>query len=611
MVKMKTWMTVLLAMLLCVVVGFSGCRDEYTEQSDTLNLKQDLQEGTLDVEKNFSFQWMRSISPDLNISYKGTPQVGTLLHSSSTDGLFTLTSSALLKTNNQGDKQWVTDYWKNHDITSFGFLDGLQYYNAQLTPEGNIVAIGIANTNDIPVKNAFQDQVDPAIRKGLFPIGDGYIVCRNPQGDLLWGTFIGGSEVDVLQSLLIHSSGIYVLVGTGSPNFPTTNFHDQDPSESLFIVMKFSFEGELLWSKPYFLNVFSDKKHYDTGWGCNASLNATGMAILCVLTDSKKGYQDTNPDMGIVQLDFEGNVLWDTSFGGSNTETFGNWKGLSPCYAPPIFFTNDQHIFIIGKTFSTDFPLKNAFQSEIFEGSKPLDEWWGTPVINPNGCTYITCFDITGEMLWSTYFSGPMLLLTDACLVQDKLYLAGITEEQALQVSASPTGEPFHGNADGILVQFDSQGHLLWNSYFGGEKDDTVNAIQVKDNMIYCTGITDSSSIHLLPYRACLVYLAFIDPENGNTQVGLQPPPSPWENRSVFLSDPYHQSFEDIPDDDLPLSFNIRFCDLLVCGDTAYTVGSISIYIKGFRSSLFQEYEMVTEECGAVFFLSKWKQCAE
>jgi hypothetical protein len=57
-----------------------------------------------------SFQWIRSISPDLDIIIRAQTGNATL-YSSEDSSLYALTKSSVLKTNELGDKEWSLGYW--------------------------------------------------------------------------------------------------------------------------------------------------------------------------------------------------------------------------------------------------------------------------------------------------------------------------------------------------------------------------------------------------------------------------------------------------------------------------------------------------------------------
>jgi hypothetical protein len=94
-------------------------------------------------------------------------------------------------------------------------------------------------------------------------------------------------------------------------------------------------------------------------------------------------------------------MLWETILEGSN-ETY---------YGPEIAIYNDL-IYVTGYTRSPDFPVKNAFQETL----------------NGQCDAFVSCFDLIGNLEWSTYLGGTVNTRAQSCMFyQDHLYIAGWT----------------------------------------------------------------------------------------------------------------------------------------------------------------------------------------
>lgn len=581
---------------------------------------------------DFSFHWIRSVSPDLNVGLKSQPARAQLFVENDSPFIYTLTNSALMKTKSNGNLEWLQGYWKNHDISSDGFLDGLEYRYLQFTPDGNIVTVGNANTNDLPAKN----KVNSAIRKGIYPADDGFIACYTPKGEVLWAYYFGGSEKEVLYNLFIDSSGIYVCGGTASSDFPITASDSKDPSKSTFILVKFSFNGELMWSKSYLQDIIIDNGKYNRCTVEDAHITTRGITLLCradheglpLIQGSSKATprtfsekNDTNIrnapsktsfdwetyDCYLIHLDFDGNIQWSTYLGGSDDEFFGNFLYGSPRHNTPMSVYDEERFYIIGETLSLNYPLKNALQDTINPGCKTLDEWWNDDeVANPNGCPFITCFSYTGELLWSTYFGGPALTLTDACVKQGQLYLAGTVKDAVLPEGSGNTAEFYYGHSDGILAQINADGNLVWSTYFGGENNDTIDAMKVVDETIYFTGVTESSKLQLKKTHSSSFYLASIDPHKNELSIGSCS--FQIEKMNIFMVNPNTGLSEEVDADSEYSILDVSFHDLMILqDDTIYTTGVINIWQNGLRTKLFKDYENIPEATYGIYFLSQWK----
>ena len=94
-------------------------------------------------------------------------------------------------------------------------LDGI--INFDVKENGEIIVVGITGSSDFPSTPGLYDPTHNGNQ-------DWFISCFNPDGSqLLWSTFIGGSDNDWIYDVEITQSGDIVLAGmTFSSNFPTT-----------------------------------------------------------------------------------------------------------------------------------------------------------------------------------------------------------------------------------------------------------------------------------------------------------------------------------------------------------------------------------------------------
>ncbi|KPK48956.1 MAG: hypothetical protein AMS22_14445 [Thiotrichales bacterium SG8_50] len=80
----------------------------------------------------------------------------------------------------------------------------------------NIIFAGITNSTDMPTMNPIYSEYNGGY--------DGFVAILNTQGNnLLWGSYIGGTGYEQLNSIIIDTNG-YPIVGgiTASENYPTT-----------------------------------------------------------------------------------------------------------------------------------------------------------------------------------------------------------------------------------------------------------------------------------------------------------------------------------------------------------------------------------------------------
>ncbi|MCK5847843.1 MAG: hypothetical protein KAH01_01430, partial [Caldisericia bacterium] len=456
-----------------------------------------------------SFQWIRSISPDLNSSVRSQPSHAKLSSSSDGSSLYALTNSAILKTNASGEEEWIQGYWNGHEITYDQFLDGIEFDFLRVTPEGNIVVAGCATSNELSKPDAWQPTILSTQPMGGYVAYDGFVACYSPKGTLLWSTYLGGSGHDGITYLSVRSDGIYVLGGSQSPDFyarlsPKKDIVEESLSYAERIrfyfqyIMKFSFTGEMEWAE---ITSFGLEEIQDTPTGF-LILQTTEKTTLPIVQNTAASYsqsynssEDTNKsetaDYYITSIDFKGNVIWSTYLGGVGDEFVGT-PLESPKHNVPKLLMGEKTFCVIGETTSLDYPLLNPLQDRVYTGEKPLSKVW-LHTGRPPGCPVITCFSFTGEMLWSTYFGGPPLELTDACMENGKVYISGKVNEPIIPIVSSTVFDNYHQDSDGLLAQIDSDGTLLWSTYFGGDNWDTIDTLTVENGTIYFSGSTRST----------------------------------------------------------------------------------------------------------------------
>jgi len=151
------------------------------------------------------------------------------------------------------------------------------------------------------------------------------------------------------------------------------------------------------------------------------------------------------------------------------------------------------NIIVVGRTTSTDFPLKDAYQDHI----------------NGYSDSTISKFHPNGSLIFSTYFGGSAQEVpTDVAVdSEDNIIVAGVTGSfdfplmNAIQSNFTGGTE---GNADCFITKFSEDGQsLLFSTYFGGTESDWCYTMNVdSDDRIAISGTTRSTNFPLLnPYQ--------------------------------------------------------------------------------------------------------------
>jgi hypothetical protein len=150
---------------------------------------------------------------------------------------------------------------------------------------------------------------------------------------------------------------------------------------------------------------------------------------------------------------------------------------------------SEGNIVVAGRTDSTDFPLKDAYQ-DTFGGTSD-----GT----------ISKYYPNGTLIFSTYFGGiGQEQITDLAIdSDDNIIVGGTTGSSNLPVvnalKSNSTGVN-EGSVDGFLAKFSDDGQtLLYCTYFGGSGNDYLYTLNIDPSgRIAVSGTTDSTDFPLL-----------------------------------------------------------------------------------------------------------------
>jgi len=147
-----------------------------------------------------------------------------------------------------------------------------------------------------------------------------------------------------------------------------------------------------------------------------------------------------------------------------------------------------SNFWIAGETQSLDFPVTDS----ALEKTKTA-----LSVI------YISKFSTTGELLYSTFYSGASSSGASSVAVDsdDNVIVTGGAADKKFPVSAGAFQSVNKGYDDAFIVKLDSEGKRLWATLCGGTGDDYAHhvAVDKQDNIIIVGG---TISINTFPVSA-------------------------------------------------------------------------------------------------------------
>ena len=161
---------------------------------------------------------------------------------------------------------------------------------------------------------------------------DIWLIKTNSQGDTLWTKTYDDNGDEIGADILLEEDGGYIILGS------TTSSGNED---SDILLIKTNSSGTKEWSHNY-------------GIGSND----IGQAILkssdggYLIQFLVEGYGSGNTAVGLLKIDYQGNVLWSKAFGGSiNTKSkmfskINNYEYISAC-SQIDYSTNSSNAWLI------------------------------------------------------------------------------------------------------------------------------------------------------------------------------------------------------------------------------------------------------------------------
>ncbi len=256
-----------------------------------------------------------------------------------------------------GDEVFVTKISSNGSSIIYStYLGGSNFdkaFGIAVDNSGNAYVTGNTQSGNFPLQTPFQS--------GISTSGGAFVTKLNSSGNSLgYSTHLGGNSFDYAWDIEVDSSGsAYVVCSSSSTDFPTKNSAQSSSGGSYdATITKFSPSGNTLIYSSYFGGSGTDQ--------CYAvAVNNSGEVAIAGETNS------TTPSVNSIQSHGGGddgfiarfssngaNVLFASNIGGSHNETI---KGVA--------IDNSSNVYVAGHTVSTNFPVKNSFQSSHRGGS--------------------------------------------------------------------------------------------------------------------------------------------------------------------------------------------------------------------------------------------------
>jgi hypothetical protein len=321
--------------------------------------------------------------------------------------------------------------------------------------------------------------------------------------DLLYGSYYGGSERDMIHDIVVDSEdNIYFSGWTFSPDLPVSKGSYSGGAD--VFAAKISADGSNLEYSVYYGGsgndlipelVLDSKKNV---WIAGVTSSITDLPLTSDALNSTfnggtgfvfehlepGGGELSGRDLYIAQLSTDGSLLYSSYLGGTRSEVVLGFA-----------IDSNDNIVVGGSTSSTDFPITSNAYSSIHSGMHGV-----------LGEIFVTKIAADGsDIIYSTFFGGNRNDILRDLIVdsKDNIILVGAIIDMEVGSSVFPLTtdavDTSDGGDEGFFSVLAADGSdLVYSTYIGGSGNDQIWAVRADQNdSIYLAGYSQSSKSSL------------------------------------------------------------------------------------------------------------------
>ena len=273
---------------------------------------------------------------------------------------------------------------------------------------------------------------------------DYWIVRLDASGNALWDRSYGGSTNDMLQAVVAMSDGGFILGGFSQSGVSGTKTSTNFGSFDYWLV-RISASGDVLWDRSF------GGTNSDTLFSIEQT--SDGGLILGGMSNSGPSGNKTSISYGrdywLVRLDPAGEISWDRTYGAGA-------ESLSIVRQTP------DGGFFVGGTSGSGIGGNKTSTNHTSGLGFSWDDYW------------VLRLDGAGDKLWERQLGGTERdALRDLTLLPDGGVLAG---GHSFSYPGGTKTAPAHGTRDYWIVRLDSNGNQLWDESYGGAEFDRLRS---------------------------------------------------------------------------------------------------------------------------------------
>lgn len=363
------------------------------------------------------------------------------------------------------DERGTPEWQKSYGGSQMDIL-----HSVTITADGGFILAGESYSN-----KGFDKKEDS---KGL---SDFWVVKLDAKGNEMWQRTIGGTGQEKLLSIAQTKEGGYILGGSSSSPKSQADAKgivdpygkSEDAKGSLdFWVIKLSKEGEIQWDKTlggkYYDELKSIEQTTDGGYILGGYSNSP---VSGDKTESNSGLGD----YWVVQLNPDGEVLWQRTLGGDKDDNLA------------VLTQTKDHGFILGGSSNS-----GATDSKTKSSRNGTDFW-------------VVKLDNIGNVLWQeTYDYGKYDALTSIVENPDGSYLIGGYAQSEKGAGDAPKvlgkaivkpSKNQEGISDYLALKIDAKGEEVWTQTVGSNGDEVLKKLFETRDGGYILAGTSSGTI--------------------------------------------------------------------------------------------------------------------
>ncbi len=297
-------------------------------------------------------------------------------------------------------------------------------------------------------------------------LNDIFIVKYDSNGNRLWAKRIGGSGIEVANSIATDFHGNVYLAGyfaSSTISFDTIILTNTG-SDDIFLA-KYDSNGNVLWAKS------ATGNNSDIGYSVTTDVQGNvylgGMFYSPTITFDTITVTNTGGwDMLIVKYDENGNPLWAKSANGNNTDVVYS-----------IATDTSSNVYVTGYFASTT----------LVFGTYTLTNMGGADI-------FIVKYDKNGNVIWGKSEGGSASEAGNSIATDETgVYLTGYFNSPTIIFGSTTLTNS--GSNDMYIAKYSQAGTVLWANSAGGNGIDNGYGVSTNTSGIYLTGGFKSSKI--------------------------------------------------------------------------------------------------------------------